>query len=153
MLFRMKQRISVCFLLEGSADGICARGSIAGADVDLFSGAGVGAIVVYAVGYVAANAFVASAGLAGLFIGLHNKNSFRFKKTCGGLSAALLLFANTSRLIQENKNSFAANAQIVLYHKKGGGRCGAIRHRRQPLVLHHGKTDGHFWFTLDGLRG
>ena len=80
MLFRMKQRISVCFLLEGSADGICAGGSIAGADVDLFSGAGVGAIVVYAVGYVAANAFVASAGFAGLFIGLHNKNSFRFKK-------------------------------------------------------------------------
>ena len=76
----MKQRISVCFLLEGSADGICAGGSIAGADVDLFSGAGVGAIMIYAVGYITANAFVTSAGLAGLFIGLHNKNSFRFKK-------------------------------------------------------------------------
>lgn len=76
----MKQRISVCFLLEGSADGICAGGSIAGADVDLFSGAGVGAIMIYAVGYITANAFVTSAGLAGFFIGLHNKNSFRFKK-------------------------------------------------------------------------
>lgn len=76
----MKQRISVCFLLEGSADGICAGGSIAGTDVDLFSGAGVGAIMIYAVGYITANAFVTSAGLAGLFIGLHNKNSFRFKK-------------------------------------------------------------------------
>lgn len=76
----MKQRISVCFLLEGSADGICAGGSIAGADVDLFSSAGVGAIMIYAVGYITANAFVTSAGLAGLFIGLHNKNSFRFKK-------------------------------------------------------------------------
>ena len=77
----MKQRISVCFLLEGSADGICAGGSIAGADVDLFSRTGAGAVVIRAVGYIAGNAVIFFAGLAGFFrrIVVHDGSSFQSK--------------------------------------------------------------------------
>ena len=70
------------FLLKGSADGICAGVCIAGTDVDLFCGAGVCAVVINAVGYVAGNAAVCVAGLAGLFIGIgvhHSKIPFRLK--------------------------------------------------------------------------
>lgn len=115
MLFRMKQRISGCFLLEGSADGICAGGSVAGADVDLFSGASVGAVVIYAVGYVARNAFIASAGLAGLFIGLHNKNSFRFKKLAVGFPPHFYCLLTHHVLFKKTKKSFAAYAHEYFY--------------------------------------
>lgn len=67
--FSRRRRLvgSAVFLLEGCADGICAGGRIAGTDVDLFGGAGAGAVVVYAVGHVAGNAGVLVAGLTGLF--------------------------------------------------------------------------------------
>ena len=68
---------STVLLLEGRADGVCAGGRIAGTDVDLFSGAGAGAVVIYAVGNVANNAVVAFAGVLFIFAVHHNfKNSF-----------------------------------------------------------------------------
>ena len=54
---------SAVLLLEGRADSVCAGGRIAGTDVDLFSGAGAGAVVIYAVGDVAGNTVVLVAGL------------------------------------------------------------------------------------------
>ena len=56
MLFRMKQRISVCFLLEGGADGIVAGGRIGGAYGDLAGHATGFAVVVGTVLHVAADA-------------------------------------------------------------------------------------------------
>lgn len=115
MLFRLKQRISGCFLLEGSADGICAGGSVAGADINFFSGASVGTVVIYAVGYVARNAFIAFAGLAGLFIGLHNKNSFRFKKLAVGFPPHFYCLLTHHVLFKKTKKSFAAYAHEYFY--------------------------------------
>jgi hypothetical protein len=54
-------------LLEGCADGVCAGGCVAGADVDLFSRTGAGAVVIRAVGYIAGNAVIFFAGLAVFF--------------------------------------------------------------------------------------
>lgn len=68
------------FLLKGSADGVCAGVCVAGADVDFFSGAGIGAVMIDAVGYVTGNAIVCVACLTGLFIGIgvhHSKIPFR----------------------------------------------------------------------------
>ena len=78
-LFRQKQ--SVCFLLEGCADGVRAGGRVAGTDVDLFRGAGACAVVISAVGHVAGNAVVFFAGLAGFFrrIVVHGCSSFQSK--------------------------------------------------------------------------
>ena len=67
------------FLLEGCADGVCAGGCIAGADVDFFSGAGACAVVISAVGHVAGNAVVFFAGFTGFFrrIVVHDLFSFQ----------------------------------------------------------------------------
>ena len=71
------------FLLEGCADRIRAGRRIAGTHVDLFCRAGAGAIVIYAVGHVAGNTLVFSAGFAGLFrrIVVHDRLSFPSKKS------------------------------------------------------------------------
>ena len=54
-------------MLEGCADGVCAGGCVAGAYVDFCCCAGVGTIVINAVGYITGNAFVLVAGFAGFF--------------------------------------------------------------------------------------
>lgn len=59
------------FLLEGCTNGFCAGGCVAGTYVDFFCGAGVCAVVIYAVGYVTAYAVITSAGFAGLFRRFH----------------------------------------------------------------------------------
>ena len=68
-------------MLEGCADGVCAGGCVAGADVDFFSCAGAGAVVVRAVGYVTGNAVIFFAGFAGFFrrIVVHGCSSFQSK--------------------------------------------------------------------------
>ena len=55
------------FLFECCADGVCAGGCIAGADIDFFSSASAGAVVIYAVGNIAGNAGVLMTSFAGLF--------------------------------------------------------------------------------------
>jgi hypothetical protein len=66
-------------LLEGCADRIRAGGCVAGTDVDLFRGTGVGAVVINAIGDVAGNAVVFLAGFAGFFgrILVHDLLSFQ----------------------------------------------------------------------------
>ena len=70
-------------LLEGCADRICAGGCVAGADVDLFSRTGAGAVVIRAVGYVAGNTVIFFAGFTGSFGGIvvHRSLSFQSKKS------------------------------------------------------------------------
>ena len=76
-----RQKRSIRFLLEGCADGVCAGGRVAGSDVDLFSRTGAGAVVIRAVGYVAGNAVIFFAGVAGFFrrIVVHDGSSFQSK--------------------------------------------------------------------------
>lgn len=61
-----------CFLLERCADCVCAGGRIAGAYVDFFGCASGAAVVVNAVGYVANNSAVATAGVLFIFMIHHN---------------------------------------------------------------------------------
>ena len=78
--FSVFQRILAdVFLLEGCANGICAGICVAGAYVDFFCGAGIGAVMVDAVGDVAGNTVVGVAGFAGLFLRIvhvHFENPF-----------------------------------------------------------------------------
>ncbi len=75
--------LSCGFLLEGCANGICAGGCVAGADIDLFGCAGACAVVIDAVGYVARNTVVFFAGFTGSFGGIvvHRSLSFQSKKS------------------------------------------------------------------------
>ena len=99
---------SAVLLLEGRADGVCAGGRIAGTDVDLFSGAGAGAVVIYAVGDVTGNTVVLVAGLAGLFRGIvvHSfQNPFNPKNYERYFLFRLLLCLCFARVIHARRRS------------------------------------------------
>lgn len=80
----VQSRFLVCFLfsfLEGSADGFCAAGCIAGAYVDHARGAVAIAIMVHAVLYVAMDAFVVMRGLgavAAILVFVHDSFLLNF---------------------------------------------------------------------------
>ena len=112
---RVYLRSSGGFLLEGCADGIRAGGCIAGADVDLFSGANACAVVVNAIGDVAGNAGILMTGLTGFFGRIvHNLKILSIKKFTkdGWLFRSLL----------------CSHLWIVIHQKiKNGSRFGFIR--------------------------
>ena len=96
--------LSVCFLLKGCADGICAGVCVAGAYVDLFRGAGGGAVVINTVCHIAGNAIVGMAGFTGLFVGVHGVHKL---KILSGLKNyeriaffRYVLFDNTARFMR-----------------------------------------------------
>jgi hypothetical protein len=67
-----ERELFFALLLERCADRVCAGGSVAGADVDLFGCAGGAAVVVNAVGNVANDAAVAAASVLFIFMIHHN---------------------------------------------------------------------------------
>jgi hypothetical protein len=67
-----ERELFFALLLERCADRVCAGGSVAGADVDLFGCAGGAAVVVNAVGNVANDAAVAAASVLFIFMVHHN---------------------------------------------------------------------------------
>ena len=101
-----RQKRSIRFLLEGCADGVCAGGRVAGADVDLFSRTGAGAVVIRAVGYVAGNAVIFFAGLAGVFrrIVVHGGSSFQSKISNDVSFFRTVLFARSRGFMQSEQN-------------------------------------------------
>ena len=82
-------------MLEGGANGICARSCIARTDIDFFGSTCAGAVVIYAVGNVAGNTVVFFAGFAGFFrrIVIHCGSSFQSKNLKDISSFRILLFA------------------------------------------------------------
>ena len=112
------EKRSAVFLLEGCANGIRAGGGVAGADVDLFGGAGACAVMVYAIGYVAGNTVVFFAGFTGSFRGIviHRGSSFQSKNQEDVSSFRTILFTRKNRFMQSNQgfsNSHSAKAEYI----------------------------------------
>ncbi len=79
MLFRLKKdKLTVCLLLEGSANGIGAGICVARAYIDLLSLTGVCTVMVNAIGNITGNTHVLRAGLASLFVTVVCVHGFKY---------------------------------------------------------------------------
>ena len=114
-------------MLEGCADGVRAGGCVAGTDVDLFSRTGAGAIVVRTVGYVAGNAVVFFAGLAGFFrrIVVHGCSSFQSKNLERSVVLSYCIVCPIARF-------YAVGAKFISQHS---ALCGIYHSRNARISL------------------
>jgi len=125
---------SGCFLLEGCTYRVRAGRCVAGTDVDLFRRAGVGAVVICAVGHVTGNTLVFFTGFAGFFrrIVIHDLLSFQSKKSRKTYRAFVLYCLPESVVLYSLEPDFG-NKKVI---DRSTFRFCGIFHCRKEAISH-----------------